>query len=91
MLSAFLRLFLIVVLAGVAGLIGKSLLGKDLDWLIALAILGTALFIAYVNQSRLDIFVKGAGISHLKGFGGAWAEIFFKLQAPSSCTILARY
>ncbi len=80
MLSAFLRLFLIAVLAGVAGLIGKSLLGKDLDWLIALAILGTALFIAYVNQSRLDIFVKGAGISHLKGFGGAWAEIFFKLQ-----------
>jgi two-component system, OmpR family, phosphate regulon sensor histidine kinase PhoR len=80
MLAAFLRLLLIAVFAAVAGFIGKSLLGKDLDWLIALAILGIALFIAYVNQSRLDIFVKGAGISHLKGFGGAWAQIFFKLQ-----------
>ncbi len=80
MLSAFLRLLLIAVFAAVAGFIGKSLLGKDLDWLIALSILGVALFIAYVNQGRLEIFVKGAGVSQLRGFGGAWAEIFFKLQ-----------
>jgi two-component system phosphate regulon sensor histidine kinase PhoR len=80
MLSAFMRLLLIAVFAAVAGFIGKSLLGKDLDWLIALSILGVALFIAYVNQGRLEIFVKGAGVSQLRGFGGAWAEIFFKLQ-----------
>ena len=80
MLSGFLRLIPILLLAGVAGLIGESFLRDELGWLLAVFIIVFSLFIAYVNQSRLDAFVKGAGISHLSGFGGAWAEIFFKLQ-----------
>lgn len=80
MLSGFLRLIPILVLAGIAGLIGEAFLADELGWLLAVFIIVLSLFIAYVNQSRLDVFVKGAGISHLSGFGGAWAEIFFKLQ-----------
>lgn len=80
MLTAFFRLLLILVVAGIAGLIGKSLMGSVVGWFIALAILVSSLFIAFVNQSRLDTFVKGAGISSLSGFGGAWTEIFFRLQ-----------
>lgn len=80
MLSGFLRLIPILVLAGIAGLIGEAFLADELGWLLAVFIIVLSLFIAYVNQSRLDVFVKGAGISHLSGFGGAWSEIFFKLQ-----------
>lgn len=80
MLTAFFRLLLILVVAGIAGLIGKSLLGGVVGWLIALAILVFSLFIAFINQSRLDTFVKGAGVSSLSGFGGGWPEIFFRLQ-----------
>ena len=80
MFSGFLRLIPILMLAGVAGLICESFVGDGLGWLLAVFIIVLCLFIAYVNQSRLDAFVKGAGISHLSGFGGAWAEIFFKLQ-----------
>ncbi|NDC33580.1 MAG: PAS domain-containing protein, partial [Burkholderiaceae bacterium] len=80
MLSGFLRLIPILVLAGIAGLIGESFLGDELGWLIALLIVVISLFIAYVNQSRLDVFVRGAGISHLFGFGSSWSEIFFRLQ-----------
>lgn len=80
MLTAFFRLLLTLVVAGIAGLVGKSLLGGVVGWLIALAILVFCLFIAFINQSRLDIFVKGAGISSLSGFGGGWPEIFFRLQ-----------
>ena len=80
MLSGFLRLIPILLLAGIAGLIGESFVGDELGWLFAVFIIVFSLFIAYVNQSRLDVFVKGAGISQLSGFGGAWAEIFFKLQ-----------
>ncbi len=80
MLTAFFRLLLILVVAGIAGLIGKSLLGAVVGWLIALAILVFSLFIAFINQSRLDTFVKGAGVSSLSGFGGGWPEIFFRLQ-----------
>ena len=79
MLSGFLRLIPILMLAGIAGVIGESFLRDELGWLLAVFIIVFSLFIAYVNQSRLDVFVKGAGISHLSGFGGAWAEIFFKL------------
>ncbi|NDC21570.1 MAG: hypothetical protein EBZ56_08115, partial [Burkholderiaceae bacterium] len=68
------------MLAGIAGLIGESFLGDELGWLIALLIVVISLFIAYVNQSRLDVFVRGAGISHLFGFGSSWSEIFFRLQ-----------
>ena len=56
MLSGFLRLIPILVLAGIAGLIGESFLGDELGWLIALLIVVICLFIAYVNQSRLDVF-----------------------------------
>ncbi|CAN1521664.1 BaeS Signal transduction histidine kinase [Burkholderiaceae bacterium] len=80
MLTAFFRLLLILVVAGIAGLVGKSLLGGVVGWLIALAILVFSLFIAFINQSRLDTFVKGAGVSSLSGFGGGWPEIFFRLQ-----------
>ncbi len=80
MFSGFLRLIPILLVAGVAGLIGESFVGDELGWLLAVFIIVLSLFIAYVNQSRLDAFVRGAGISLLSGFGGAWAEIFFKLQ-----------
>ena len=80
MLFGFLRLIPILVLAGIAGLIGESFLGDTIGWFIALLIIVISLFITYVNQSRLDVFVRGAGISHLLGFGGAWSEIFFRLQ-----------
>ena len=80
MLTAFFRLLLILVVAGIAGLVGKSLLGGVVGWLIALTILVFSLFIAFINQSRLDTFVKGAGVSSLSGFGGGWPEIFFRLQ-----------
>ena len=55
MLSGFLRLIPILVLAGIAGLIGESFLGDELGWLIALLIVVISLFIAYVNQSRLEL------------------------------------
>lgn len=80
MLTAFFRLFLILLVAGIAGLVSKSLFGNVIGWLIALGILVFSLFIAFINQARLDIFVKGAGISSLSGFGGGWPEIFFRLQ-----------
>ena len=75
MLSGFLRLIPILILAGIAGLIGESFVGDELGWLLAVFIILFSLFIAFVNQSRLDTFVKGAGISHLSGFGGAWAVL----------------
>jgi two-component system phosphate regulon sensor histidine kinase PhoR len=56
------------------------LLGDLAGWLIALSILGYSLLSSYINQARLDVFAKGAGISSLSGFGAAWSEIFFRLQ-----------
>ena len=80
MFYAIFRLITIFLVAGIAGVIGRSLLGDLVGWLIALSILGYSLLSSYINQARLDVFVKGAGISSLTGFGAAWSEIFFRLQ-----------
>ena len=68
------------LVAGIAGVIGRSLLGEIAGWLIAFSILAYSLLSAYINQERLDVFAKGAGVSSLSGFGAAWSEIFFRLQ-----------
>ena len=80
MLYAIIRLITMFLVAGIAGVIGRSLLGDLAGWLIALSILGYSLLSSYINQARLDVFAKGAGISSLSGFGAAWSEIFFRLQ-----------
>lgn len=80
MFYAIFRLITMFLVAGIAGVIGRSLLGDLVGWLIALSILGYSLLSSYINQARLDVFVKGAGISSLTGFGAAWSEIFFRLQ-----------
>ena len=80
MFYAIFRLITIFLVAGIAGIIGRSLLGDLAGWLIALSILAYSLLSAYINQERLHVFSKGAGISSLSGFGPAWSEIFFRLQ-----------
>lgn len=80
MFYAIFRLITIFLVAGIAGVIGRSLLGEVAGWLIGLAILGYSLLSSFINQSRLDVFVKGAGISSLSGFGSPWSETFFRLQ-----------
>ncbi len=80
MFYAIFRLITMFLVAGIAGVIGRSLLGDLAGWLIALLILAYSLLSSYINQARLDVFVKGAGISSLTGFGAAWSEIFFRLQ-----------
>lgn len=80
MLSALFKLFLILGVAGAAGFLGQVFFDDSIAWLCALSVLAFSLWISYMNQVRLDVFVKGAGVSQLSGFGGAWAEIFFKLQ-----------
>ena len=80
MFYAIFRLITIFLVAGIAGVIGRSLLGEIAGWLIGLAILGYSLLSSFINQSRLDVFVKGAGISSLSGFGSPWSETFFRLQ-----------
>ena len=80
MFYAIFRLITMFLVAGIAGVIGRSLLGDLAGWLIALIILAYSLLSSYINQARLDVFVKGAGISSLTGFGATWSEIFFRLQ-----------
>jgi len=80
MFYAIFRLITMFLVAGIAGVIGRSLLGDLAGWLIALSILGYSLLSSYINQARLDVFAKGAGIPSLSGFGAAWSEIFFRLQ-----------
>jgi len=80
MFYAIFRLITMFLVAGIAGVIGRSLLGDLVGWLIALSILGYSLLSSYINQARLDVFAKGAGIASLSGFGAAWSEIFFRLQ-----------
>ena len=80
MFYAFIRLITMFLVAGIAGVIGRSLLGEIAGWLIAFSILAYSLLSAYINQERLDMFAKGAGVSSLSGFGPAWSEIFFRLQ-----------
>jgi two-component system phosphate regulon sensor histidine kinase PhoR len=80
MFYAIFRLITMFLVAGIAGVIGRSLLGDLAGWLIALSILAYSLLSSYINQARLDVFAKGAGISSLSGFGAAWSEIFFRLQ-----------
>jgi len=80
MFYAIFRLITMFLVAGIAGVIGRSLLGDLVGWLIALSILGYSLLSSYINQARLDVFAKGAGIYSLSGFGAAWSEIFFRLQ-----------
>ena len=80
MFYAIFRLITMFLVAGIAGVIGRSLLGDLAGWLIALLILAYSLLSSYINLARLDVFVKGAGISSLTGFGAAWSEIFFRLQ-----------
>ena len=80
MFYAIFRLITMFLVAGITGVIGRSLLGDLAGWLIALLILAYSLLSSYINQARLDVFVKGAGISSLTGFGAAWSEIFFRLQ-----------
>jgi len=80
MFYAIFRLITIFLVAGIAGVIGRSLLGEIAGWLIAFSILAYSLLSAYINQERLDVFAKGAGVSSLSGFGPAWSEIFFRLQ-----------
>ena len=80
MFYAIFRLITMFLVAGMAGVIGRSLLGEIAGWLIAFSILAYSLLSAYINQERLDVFAKGAGVSSLSGFGPAWSEIFFRLQ-----------
>ena len=80
MFYAIFRLITMFLVAGIAGVIGRSLLGEIAGWLIALSILAYSLLSSYINQERLDVFAKGAGVSSLSGFGPAWSEIFFRLQ-----------
>ena len=80
MFYAIFRLITMFLVAGIAGVIGRSLLGDLAGWLIALLILAYSLLSAYINQERLDVFAKGVGVSSLSGFGPAWSEIFFRLQ-----------
>lgn len=80
MFYAIFRLITMFLVAGIAGVIGRSLLGEIAGWLIAFSILTYSLLSAYINQERLDLFAKGAGVSSLSGFGPAWSEIFFRLQ-----------
>ena len=80
MFYATFRLITMFLVAGIAGVIGRSLLGEIAGWLIAFSILAYSLLSAYINQERLDVFAKGAGVSSLSGFGPAWSEIFFRLQ-----------
>ena len=80
MFYAIFRLITMFLVSGIAGVIGRSLLGDLVGWLIALSILGCSLLSSYINQVRLDVFAKGAGRSSLSGFGAAWSEIFFRLQ-----------
>ena len=80
MFYAFIRLITMFLVAGIAGVIGRSLLGEIAGWLIAFSILAYSLLSAYINQERLDVFAKGVGVSSLSGFGPAWSEIFFRLQ-----------
>ena len=80
MFYAIFRLITMFLVSGIAGVIGRSLLGDLVGWLIALSILGYSLLSSYINQARLDVFAKGAGISSLSGLGAAWSEIFFRLQ-----------
>ncbi len=80
MFYAIFRLITMFLVSGIAGVIGRSLLGDLAGWLIAFSILAYSLLSSYINQARLDVFAKGAGISSLSGFGAAWSEIFFRLQ-----------
>ena len=80
MFYAIFRLITMFLVAGIAGVIGRSLLGEIAGWLIAFSILAYSLLSAYINQERLDVFAKGAGVSSLSGFGPAWSEILFRLQ-----------
>ena len=80
MFYAIFRLITMFLVAGIAGVIGRSLLGDLAGWLIALLILAYSLLSAYINQERLNVFAKGAGVSSLSGFGPAWSAIFFRLQ-----------
>ena len=80
MFYAIIRLITMFLVAGIAGVIGRSLLGEIAGWLIVFSILAYSLLSAYINQERLDVFAKGAGVSSLSGFGPAWSEIFFRLQ-----------
>jgi len=80
MFYAIFRLITMFLVAGIAGVIGRSLLGEIAGWLIAFSILAYSLLSAYINQERLDVFAKGAGVSSLSGLGPAWSEIFFHLQ-----------
>ena len=80
MFYAIFRLITMFLVAGIAGVIGRSLLGEIAGWLIAFSILAYSLLSAYINQERLDVFAKGSGVSSLSGFGPAWSEIFFRLQ-----------
>jgi len=80
MLYAIIRLITMFLVAGIAGVIGRSLLGEIAGWLIAFSILAYSLLSAYINQERLDVFAKGAGVSSLSSFGPVWSEIFFRLQ-----------
>ena len=80
MFYSIFRLITMFLVAGIAGVIGRSLLGDLAGWLIAFLILAYSLLSAYINQERLDVFAKGAGVSSLSGFGPAWSAIFFRLQ-----------
>ena len=80
MFYAIIRLITMFLVAGIAGVIGRSLLGEIAGWLIAFSILAYSLLSAYINQERLDVFAKGAGVSSLSSFGPVWSEIFFRLQ-----------
>ena len=80
MFYAIFRLITMFLVSGIAGVIGRSLLGDLAGWLIAFSILAYSLLSSYINQARLDVFAKGAGISSLSGLGAAWSEIFFRLQ-----------
>ena len=80
MFYAIFRLITMFLVAGIAGVIGRSLLGDLAGWLIALLILAYSLLSSYINQARLDVFVKGAGISSLTGFGAAWSEMAYRAE-----------
>ena len=88
MLTAIFRLFLVLVVAGIAGLVGKSLLGDVVGWLIAKDL---SLFIAtwssnsgHLAEGQMGVYIKTYALPFAL-FRQIYAETRFLSICPSIC------
>ena len=80
MYIALIRVISFLILGFLLGIFVSYFFGNIAGIFAALIIMAFPLGFAYVNLSRFEEYLTGAGDSDISDFSGAWGQAFYRLQ-----------